>query len=95
MGNKKLQPLCLENLIALGERYKITELEIGGRNNTSGDKPYLLIDFSKKVYRPWHENTTLNREDRFDHRNLIADQMTRTLMNELVAKLNSKGYRTI
>lgn len=41
-------PVHIKNMIKWGEKYKIENVEIGGRTNTSGKKMYLTIDFVKK-----------------------------------------------
>lgn len=88
-------PVHIKNMIKWGEKYKIENVEIGGRANTSGKKMYLTIDFVKKTYSMSEANAITEQEVQLPHDELIIDQLTRTMINDFVAQLNQCGYKLI
>lgn len=88
-------PVHIKNMIKWGEKYKIENVEIGGRTNTSGKKIYLTIDFVKKTYSMSEANAITEQEVQLPHDELIIDQLTRTMINDFVAQLKQCGYKLI
>ena len=90
------RPVNTEFLIELGTKYKMEDLEIGGKPTTAGDINYIQINFVKKHFYHYKEQVVLQKEEKgASHETLLFKGLNRRALTEIANMLKNNGFKEI